>query len=134
MKVVVAKQYRLLSRDPKTRLYNKDGSKEVKRDRAVVEESVVKTSEGNYGETGLLYVIDKEATAEREEIIAGKKSGKAPAKSTPPAPATDPDFPDADLTITELEAKYPGVKYDKKIYKVKAEYVAAIKASLEDIM
>ena len=134
MKVVVAKQYRLLSRDPKTRLYNKDGSKEVKRHRAVVEESVVKTSEGNYGETGLLYVIDKEATAEREKAKADKKSGKAPAKSTTPAPATDPDFPDADLTITELEAKYPGVKYDKKVYKVKAEYVAAIKASLEDIM
>ena len=132
MKVVVAKQYRLLSRDPKTRLYNKDGSKEVKRDRAVVEESVVKTSEGNYGETGLLYVIDKEATAEREKDIADKKAGKNPAKSTPPA--TDPDFPDADLTITELEAKHPEVKYDKKVYKVKAEYVAAIKTSLEDIM
>ena len=40
------------------------------RTKVVVDESSVKESEDNYKNTGLLYVVDVKATAERDELVA----------------------------------------------------------------
>ncbi len=71
----VAKCVRLLSKDNKG-LYKKDGASEVKRERAVIEESVVKQSEATYKDTGILWIVDQEATKERNSS-KGKPAKKA---------------------------------------------------------
>tara|TARA_R100001480_G_scaffold77021_1_gene87091 strand:+ start:495 stop:668 length:174 start_codon:yes stop_codon:yes gene_type:complete len=48
----------------------------VKRNRAVIEDSVVEEFEKNYKETGLVYVVDEEATKEFND-------SKKPKKKTP---------------------------------------------------
>lgn len=49
------------------------------RKRVVVDESTVEESEGNFATSGLLYVVDAKATAERDELVnAEVEASKAP--------------------------------------------------------
>ena len=71
----VAKKVKLLTKDGKG-LFVKNDTFTVLRDRAVIQESVVKEHEDNYKTTGVVYIVDKEATKEREEEINPKKQTK----------------------------------------------------------
>lgn len=75
----VAKQVRLLSKN-KDGKFIKNDTYEVKRSRAVIQESVIKESEANYKEVGLLWIVDNKATQEWQD---SKKPNKKPtAKKT----------------------------------------------------
>lgn len=67
----VCKKVRLLQKTEKG-LYKKDGQIEVLRNRAIVSEQSVKESEANCEDTGLLWVIDVEATKERDASLNPK--------------------------------------------------------------
>lgn len=62
----VAKLLRLKSKDEKG-FYKADGANEVMRSKAIITDEAVAESESNYKESGLLYIVDEEATAEREK-------------------------------------------------------------------
>jgi hypothetical protein len=60
----VAKKVLLLTKDNKGKFLNNENHK-VLRNRAVVQDEVVAETQANYKETGLLYIVDEKATAER---------------------------------------------------------------------
>ena len=61
MKVV--KKVKLLSKD-RDGNFIKNNTYKVERNRAVISEESVKSSEATYKETGILYIVDEEATKE----------------------------------------------------------------------
>jgi hypothetical protein len=60
----VCKLIRLLSKDA-NRLFKKDGASEVVRTKVVVSEEVVLDSQITFESSGLIYVVDEEATKAR---------------------------------------------------------------------
>lgn len=71
----VAKKVKLLTKD-KDGLYNVKGQHSVLRDRAVIGEADVKKYQDECKETGILYIVDEEATKERNELVNPKKPKK----------------------------------------------------------
>lgn len=68
----VAKKVRLLTKD-KDGKFIKNETFAVLRDRAVVQSEVVKETELNYKDTGVLWLVDVAETKEREEAKKPKK-------------------------------------------------------------
>jgi hypothetical protein len=77
----VAKKVRLLQKD-KDGLFIKNENYAVLRSRAVVEGSVVQETVDNYEYTGVLYMVDKEATKEWEDAKNPKKVEVKPVTKT----------------------------------------------------
>lgn len=78
----VCKLVRLTQKD-KNGDYKKDlQTAKVERERVVVSEKSVKDSELTSKSSGLLYVVDKEATAERDKV-KGSKDSKNSGNDTP---------------------------------------------------
>lgn len=63
----VAKKVRLVQKDNKG-LFIKNDNYVVVRNRAIVLESVIKEAEANYKSIGLLWIVDEEATKERDAL------------------------------------------------------------------
>ena len=74
----VAKKVRLLAKDKDGFYIKNETQAVVMRTRAVVSQDVITDTEYNYKETGILYIVDEQATAERNEAKANK--GKKPVK------------------------------------------------------
>ncbi len=74
MKVV--KKIRLLTKDSKG-LFQNNEQHVVMRHRAIVQESTIEETRGNYKTTGVLYVVDEKATAERDEQMNPTKTKKS---------------------------------------------------------
>jgi len=68
----VAKLVRLTKKDSEGLFVNDKDNQTTLRSRAIVSAETVKESEDNYKNTGLLYIVDKKATAERDEIVAAE--------------------------------------------------------------
>lgn len=79
MKVV--KKVMLLSKD-KDGNFVKNDTYKVERNRAVISEESVKATEATYKETGVLYIVDEEATKEWHEAKQPKKEVKRQPKKT----------------------------------------------------
>ena len=77
MGTVVAKLVKLFEKDNKG--YKKEGAFKVKRDRAIVLEKTVAQYEANYIHSGLLYIVDEEATKalKQEPKKRGRKAKDA---------------------------------------------------------
>ena len=77
----VAKKVRLLQKD-KDGLFIKNENYAVIRNRAVVDSSVVQETIDNYEYTGVLYMVDKEATKEWADAKKPKKVEVKPVTKT----------------------------------------------------
>lgn len=75
----VAKKVRLLSKDSKGDFIKND-TNQVLRSRVVIQKQSIEESEISYKETGILYIIDEEATKEwleaKEQVKQPKKGGR----------------------------------------------------------
>jgi len=75
MKVV--KKVRFLTKDRNGNFVKSD-TFQILRERAVISQQSIEESEITYPETGILYIVDEKATAERYELKSSK--GKKPKK------------------------------------------------------
>jgi len=115
MGMKVCKLVRLTTKDDKGNFVNsKEGRVTIRKRAIIAQESVVETEE-NYKNTGLLYIVDEKATAERDELV-----DKEVQESRKPA-LDDVDTP----TLAELAAA-------KEIADKKAEKEAADKKAADD--
>ena len=73
MKVV--QKRRLLSKDKNGKFVNND-TFTVMRNRAVIQDEVVKESESSYKDTGIIWVVDEKATKEWEDSKKPIKQGR----------------------------------------------------------
>lgn len=81
MKVKVCKKIKLLEKD-KNGQFIKTENHKVLRERSVVMESSIAESENYYKMSGVLWVVDEEATKEREDKLNPKK--EAPKRGRKP--------------------------------------------------
>lgn len=71
----VAQKRRLLTKTNKGEFINNDIFK-VERERSVIQEEVIQESENSYKETGIIWVVDEEATKEWEQSKKPKRKTK----------------------------------------------------------
>ena len=71
----VAKKVRLVQKDNQG-LFIKNDNHIVLRNKAVVLESVINESEGMYKKNGILWIVDEEATKERNALVNPKKQAE----------------------------------------------------------
>lgn len=71
MAMVVSKKYRLLQKKDKN-TYNPEGQKEELRSEMIIDEATVLESQQNCYDTGILFVIDEEATKARNSKLEKK--------------------------------------------------------------
>tara|TARA_R110002051_G_C8513329_1_gene466759 strand:- start:130 stop:360 length:231 start_codon:yes stop_codon:yes gene_type:complete len=70
--MVVCKKVRLLTKDNKG-YFNPDGQKQELRSRCIISVDSVEASERECKESGILYIIDQDATRDRNESKQPKK-------------------------------------------------------------
>jgi len=70
-----AQKRRLLTKNRDNEFINNDNY-EVLRNRSIIQEQVIEESEMTYKETGIIWVVDQEATLEWLEAKEGKKPSK----------------------------------------------------------
>lgn len=76
----VAQKRRLLLKTNKGEFINNDTFK-IERERAVIQDEVIKESENSYKETGIIWVVDEQATKEREELSKPKRKPRTTTKT-----------------------------------------------------